>query len=74
MPVTRGYTKRGGVRRGWYSWGTHGKRYEYPMGDVRAREAAKAAAARQGRAIKARGGCGAGGGCAGGGCGGREKN
>lgn len=50
MPVQRGRDSEGPF----YRWGDQGKKYHYEAGDSDSREAAKAKAAAQGRAIKAR--------------------
>lgn len=38
-----------------YRWGEHGKAYTYVANNIQSRERARALAAKQGRAIKARG-------------------
>jgi len=53
MPLRRGYTTRGGERRGYYRWGDSGKMYTYEPGNGRSRAAARGLAERQGRAIEA---------------------
>lgn len=53
MPLQRGYTTRGGERRGYYRWGDSGKMYTYEPGNERSRAAARGLAERQGRAIEA---------------------
>lgn len=52
MPVLLGSDSRGRFAR----WGKHGKKYRYPANHRDLRELAKAKAAAQGRAVKARGG------------------
>lgn len=49
MPVQRGVDARGPF----YRWGARGHKYYYTAKSVAGREAAKRAAAKQGRAIKA---------------------
>lgn len=49
MPIRRGTDKFGP----YYAWGKNGHHYHYLVGDKDAREAAKWAAGRQGKAIKA---------------------
>jgi hypothetical protein len=51
MPVRRREDKDGP----YYQWGDSGKKYRYEAGDAKSREAAKAKAERQGRAIRASG-------------------
>jgi hypothetical protein len=47
MPVQRGRDAQGPYWR----WGVQGHKYRYRSGDPRSREAARASAAKQGRAI-----------------------
>ena len=56
MPVERVTKTVKGQPRAGYRWGQHGKVYTYSPGNKVARTKAFAKAARQGRAIKARGG------------------
>ncbi|MEZ5175145.1 MAG: hypothetical protein R2823_02950 [Acidimicrobiia bacterium] len=51
MPVHRGKDKDGP----YYQWGDSGKKYHYESGNQKSREAAKAKADKQGRAIRASG-------------------
>lgn len=53
MPIQQGYTTKDGKRKGWYRWGSKGKKYHYTPGNEQSRKAAKAKAKKQGRAIKA---------------------
>lgn len=53
MPLQQGYTTRDGERKGWYRWGSSGRRYFYEPGNPRSRAQAKSLAKRQGRAIEA---------------------
>jgi len=50
MPVHTGKDSKGCYAR----WGTHGAKYYYKCGNAAARDRAKAKAAKQGRAIKAK--------------------
>jgi len=53
MPLQQGYTTRDGSLVGYYRWGDEGKMYTYEPGNRHSRNAARGAARRQGRAIKA---------------------
>ena len=50
MPVESGSTTKNGKPVGYYRWGKKGKKYYYTPGNKRSRDAARARAAKQGRA------------------------
>lgn len=53
MPLHQGYTSVNNERKGYYQWGSSGKKYYYEPGNKRSRSQAKSRAMMQARAIEA---------------------
>lgn len=53
MPCNQDYERVDGEVKGYYQWGSSGKKYHYEPGDEEERKAAKEKCEEQGQAIKA---------------------
>ncbi len=55
MPIHQGYTTKDGKRRGYFQWGSSGKKYYYTPGSEASREKARKKAEQQAQAAHASG-------------------